>query len=331
MPIGGKDVNLHFMPTFIIKRTLLFVTLAALAMTAAAQETALPQLRLETPSLSERFQPILPRPMAPALMPRPDFSARFEPILPDRKAPSLTDSIRFISSLTADRMPPVDFTPLRPERDPYSRDYDRAGVIANVGTGYISGSSSFHAMPALGNFGAASVAFTQPLGERMQFTAGLSGNKYHIGRDAWNAFGVFANASFKLNETFTINAFGQHYWNQQYPFPAAIAYQQGSLYGGTLGIKMSDTFGLDVGAQRYYDPYTRQWRTVPILAPTFQLMGQPISLDVGGLVYRLLDGLIGKKQRFFVDDPYKIQNINNVPAPAGFNPNSPVRIPDALR
>ena len=185
-------------------------------------------------------------------------------------------------------------------------------------------------MPALGNIGTASVSYTQPLGDRWVFTAGMAGNKYHFGREAWNSYGVFGRASFRLNEKLTLNAFGQHYWNQRVPGVAALPYMQDTRYGGTLGMKMSETVSLDVGAQRYYDPDTRQWKTVPIIAPTIQLMGQPISLDVGGLVYQLLDNIFGKRSVGSYDG-YNRQPYGVGLRPAGFNPHSPVRIPDALR
>ena len=54
------------------------------------------------------------------------------------------------------------------------------------------GAGSFTAMPGLGNVGSANVSFTQPIGERLVVTAGLSGNKYHFGRDAWNDYGIYA-------------------------------------------------------------------------------------------------------------------------------------------
>ena len=109
-----------------------------------------------------------------------------------------------------------------------------------------------------------------------------------------------------------------------------MPYMQDTRYGGTLGIKMSDKVSLDVGAQRYYDPYLRQWKTVPIIAPTVSVMGQPLSLDVGGLLYQVLDYVFGSSKN---GNGYgsHLPDFRQGPVPAGFNPNSPIRIPDALR
>ncbi|MDY4901096.1 MAG: hypothetical protein SO194_09905, partial [Sodaliphilus sp.] len=67
---------------------------------------------------------------------------------------------------------------------------------------------------------------------------------------------------------------------------------QNAVYGGTLGYKFSDSFSLAVGAQRYYDAYTHTWRTVPIVAPTFKIFGAPLTVDVGGLIYNIVEALI---------------------------------------
>ena len=153
-----------------------------------------------------------------------------------------------------------------------------------------------------------------------------------MGREAWNSYGVWGQASWKLSDVFTLNAFGQYYTNQQFHSVASMPFLQDTRYGGTLVIKMSDHFSLDVGAQRYYDVYTGRWRTVPIVAPTLNVMGQPISIDAGGLLYQILDAVLGKGRNYKNYNDYSPTDHQfNAPMPAGFNPNSPVRIPDALR
>ncbi len=254
-----------------------------------------------------------------------------EPIQLDWRTARLSSTLRPYDQLDVSYRYPVatprDFNFVM---DPYSRNWSSAGVIATFGTGYLAGAGSYTAMPGLGNIGSANISFTQPIGERLVVTAGLSGNKYHFGREAWNDYGVYGRASFALNERLTLNAFGQYYRDQRFHGIAAMPYLQDTRYGGTLGIKMSETMSLDVGAQRYYDPYLRQWKTVPIVAPTINLMGQPISMDVGGLLYQVLDYVFGGSKS---GNGYgsHLPDFNNGPKPAGFNPHSPVPIPDIFR
>lgn len=316
-----------------MKKTTLIVLIASMALAGWGQETAPIHLKLDTRGLSEKLlQPITPQPSMP-------MSGRFtktdltEPIRLDWRTAPMTDSLRAYDSMSLDRSYNL---PTHSERDynfvmdPYSRNWASGGVIATVGTGYLAGAGSFTAMPGLGNVGSASISFTQPIGDRLVITGGLSGNKYHFGREIWNDYGIFGRASFALNERLKLNAFGQYYRNQQFYSVAAMPYLQDTRYGGALSIKMSDKVSVDVGAQRYYDPYLGQWKTAPIVAPTIQLMGQPISMDVGGLLYQVLEYMFGGSKS---GNGYgsHLPDFRNGPKPAGFNPHSPVPIPDALR
>ena len=235
--------------------------MAVVAMTGWGQESAPIHLELDTRGLTERFmQPITPRPPAPSssLLAKPDMT---EPIKLEWRIAPLTDSLRAYDRMDLKMgysFPTHSVRDYNFVMDPYSRNWSSAGVIANVGTGYLAGAGGYTAMPGLGNVGTASVSFTQPMGERLVVTAGLSGNKYHFGNAAWNSYGVFGNASYRLNDRLTLNAFGQYYRNPMLGSVAAMPYMQDTRYGGTLGIKMSETVSLDVGAQRYYDPYLRQ-------------------------------------------------------------------------
>lgn len=317
------------------RRAALLLPLLA-ALLAGAQENAPIRLSLDTRQYTERIlQPVMPRPLSfGAQTTLPPYSTLFPEQTPtlDRHTREAIASLPLQEIHFTDRaLPYPSQADYNFSRNPYSRDRASAGVIALAGSGYITGASSYEAFPALGNFARASLAFTQPVGERFSFTAGVSGEKYHIGRNAWNSYGVFGQASYRLSDVLTLNAFGQHYWNQHAPSPAALPYQGQSLYGATMGIRMSETVSLDVGAQRYYDPYTRQWKTLPIVAPTVNLMGAPIRLDVGGLLYQILDNIFGNRNSYGSTFDYDPRSIAPMPRPAGFNPNSPVRIPDQLR
>lgn len=301
--------------------------------TGWGQETAPLHLELDTHGLTERFmQPITPQMSTPSasLFAKPNLA---EPLHLDWRTASLTDSLRTYDNIELSSgysFPTHSVRDYNFVMNPYSRNWSSAGVIATFGTGYLAGAGSYTAMPGLGNIGSANISFTQPIGERLVVTAGLSGNKYHFGREAWNDYGLYGRASFALSERLTLNTFGQYYRDQRFHGIVAMPYLQDTRYGGTLGIKMSETMSLDVGAQRYYDPYLRQWKTVPIVAPTINLMGQPISMDVGGLLYQVLDYVFGGSKS---GNGYgsHLPDFQNGPKPAGFNPHSPVRIPDALR
>ena len=235
----------------------------------------------------------LPQSVNPALRPtQPQLSPAMQPqpLKLDFRLSHVADSMPQISSagyLTTPPPPQYDF-----HGNPYAHDWASSGVITRVGEGYLSGTGSYTSFPAMGTIGSATLALTQPIGERFTITAAVTGNKYHFGREAWNDFGFSGKASYILNDRLTLNAFGQYYLDPRFHSMGSYAYIPSANYGGTLGIKMSDNFSLDVGAQRYYDAYTHTWRTVPILAPTFKLFGAPISVDLGGIIYEVLYNLL---------------------------------------
>lgn len=323
----------NFCRVKVIIRYGVVLAMAVMALCAVGQDTAPIELHLDRPVLPESLlKPMLPQPIAPgvtlsfALPPEPNADITGWRSHGARQA---------VMSFTAEHaeLYPLSREPFRFRMDPYSGNWATSGVITGIGRGYLSGSGSFTSRPALGNVGSASVAITQFLGDNVTVTAGVGGNKYHFGRDVWNSYGVWGQASWRLSDVFTLNAFGQYCANQQFHSVAAMPFLQDTRYGGTLGIKMSDHFSLDVGAQRYYDVYTGKWRTVPVVAPTLNVMGQPISIDAGGLLYQLFESILGKGRNGYTDygDYRPTDHPYNVPMPAGFNPNSPVRIPDALR
>ena len=312
----------------------LIITIALVALIGAAQENQAIKLQFDRSTISPQFtQPKLPT-ITPASNIKPTFNAN----LPTAADLKLDYSKQFSDSM-AIYQPEWNrnLTPLpqfRYDTNPYSRDWASGGVITRVGSGYLTGSGSHTTYPGMGNTASASVAFTMPMGDRFQVTAGLTGSKYHFDRAAWNDYGVFGNASFRLNDRLSLNAFGQYYVNQQFHSVAAMPFLGSSSYGGTLGWRASDNFSLDVGARRIYDPYTGRWRTLPVVQPTFNLFGAPISIDAGPWIYQALDYIFGgsKKNSKWDDPKYRPVTvpdaIRNQP---GFNPNSPVPIPDVFR
>ena len=313
------------------------ILFALIALVGAAQENQTIKLRFDQSKISPQFtMPELPTAITPATNIKPTFNASIPTasnLNLNFNTERLTDSLAIYHQDWHDNRL-NDLPQFRYDTSPFSRDWSSGGVIARVGNGYLTGAGSHTTYLGMGNATSASVALTMPMGDRFQVTAGVAGNKYHFDRAAWNDYGVFGNASFRLNDRLSLNAFGQYYVNQQYHSIASMPFLGSSSYGGTLGWKASDNFSLDVGARRIYDPYTGQWRTLPVVQPTFNLFGAPISFDAGPLIYQVLDYMFcnGKKSRDWGDPRYRPVTVPDaVLKQPGFNPNSPVPIPDAFR
>ena len=318
-------------------KRVLSIAMALVALIGMAQENQGIKLQFDQSKISPQFtMPELPMTITPATNIKPTFNVHL-PTTTDMKLDFSTDRIADSLAIYQQdwRNNYSTYLPrFRYDTNPYGRDWSSGGVIARLGNGYLTGAGSHTTYLGMGNTASASVAFTMPMGDRFQVTAGLTGSKYHFDRNAWNDYGVFGNASFRINDRLSLNAFGQYYANQQFHSVAAMPFLGSSSYGGTLGWKASDNFSLDVGARRIYDPYTGQWRTLPVVQPTINLLGAPISFDAGPLIYQLLDGLFngGKNKRDWGAPKYRPVTvpdaIRNQP---GFNPNSPIPIPDAFR
>lgn len=316
-------------------KRLVVILVTMVALVGAAQENQTLKLQFDQSKISPQFtQPELPSVVFPATNIKPSFKANLPKTADlqlDHNNP-LDDSLAIYHEdwrMSQPALPRFTF-----DTNPYSRDWASSGLITRVGHGYLTGAGSHTTYPGMGDMASASVAFTMPMGDRLQVTAGVTGSKYHFDRSAWNDYGVFGNASFRLNDRLSLNAFGQYYVNQQFHSVAAMPFLGSSSYGGTLGWRASDNFSLDVGARRIYDPYTGQWRTLPVVQPTFNLFGAPISFDAGPLIYQVLDYMFGsgKSKRDWDDPRYRPVNIPNpVSSQPGFNPNSPVSIPDPFR
>lgn len=313
----------------------LSISLAMVCLFGAAQENQTMKLQFDQSKISPQFtMPELPGLVMPATNVRPTFNANL-PTAADLKLDyqsNLSDSLAIYQQQWRSNAPSLPR--FHYDTNPYGRDWSSGGVITRVGGGYLAGAGSHTTYPGMGDMASASVALTMPMGDRFQVTAGVTGSKYHFDHNAWNDYGFFANASFRLNERLSLNAFGQHYINQQFHSVATMPFLGSSSYGGTLGWRVSNNFSLDVGARRIFDPYTGTWRTLPVVQPTISLLGAPISFDAGPLLFQLLDNLFGggKNDRDWGDPRYRPVGvpdaIRNQP---GFNPNSPVSIPDPFR
>lgn len=301
-----------------------------------AQENQAIKLQFDQSKISPQFtMPSLPKIITPATNIKPTLNTSL-PTAADGKMSHdnlWTDSLSiYQQDWRSNQLP--DRPRFRYDITPYGHDRSSSGVVTRIGNGCIVGVGSHTTFPGMGNMASASVAYTMPVGERLQLTAGLTGSKYHFDNNAWNDYGLFGNASYRLHDKLSLNAFGQYYVNQRYHSVAVMPFIGNSSYGGTLGWRASDHFSLDVGARRIYDPYTGTWRTLPIVQPTINVFGAPISFDTGPVIYQLLDGIFrhNRKSNDWGDPRYRpVVAPNAAPSQPGFNPNSPVPVPDIFR
>ena len=154
--------------------------------------------------------------------------------------------------------------------------------------GAIYGIGSTDVMPGLGNFNSATVGITQHLG-RFTVTGALSGYKYHINRNLYNDFGISGSVSYQIDPHFTISVFGNYSSGNVYDSPAAMPYVNFSCFGGSIRYQASETFGMELGVRRVFDPNLNRWQTIPIVTPTVNIGNCAFGIDVGGLLHSIIN------------------------------------------
>lgn len=104
-----------------------------------------------------------------------------------------------------------------------------------------------------------------------------------------NQFGISAMAEYAINDNVSMVAFGSVYNRVPMASMAIYPYVNTNVYGGYVSFN-GDRLGLDVGAERYFDPASRRWETMPIVTPKFKISDNAsISIPVGGMIKAAVD------------------------------------------
>lgn len=174
----------------------------------------------------------------------------------------------------------------------FSRDFTQSGVLTIWDNGHIAGFSSYKTMPILGSVGSAGFGIDQDFGERLNFSGGISFNKYNLPHNAYNSFALNGQLTYTLNRNLSLSAFGSYESTNFLNSNPYMPYSTSTNYGGFLTANTNNQrWGVDVGAQRYYDPYRRRWMTMPIVRPYYNLNGYKLGVDVGSILNQLLESV----------------------------------------
>lgn len=82
---------------------------------------------------------------------------------------------------------------------------------------------------------------------------------------------------------------------------------------------MGETFGMDVGVERYYDSFAGRWVTSPIITPKIKFSEKfTLELPVGWLVKEVLDEAVFKNNK--KQGPMIMPEFTPMPGPIPFGP-----------
>lgn len=163
----------------------------------------------------------------------------------------------------------------------FKGDFNTGGVIFAYRYGMLIGNGNQTSLPGIGRSNDVSLTYIHYFSPRWTFSVGVDVNKMNMSHFVGQSFGASGTLSYHANDRLTFNVFGGY---QSGYVPGRQSYH----FGGTVGIDMSERFGLEMGVQRYYNPLRGNWETVPIATPYFKFNnGAKFGFDIGGLFYEL--------------------------------------------
>lgn len=171
----------------------------------------------------------------------------------------------------------------------FKGDYTTNGVIKQFSHGVLFGSGRQTTIPGIGRFDNASIGYQHAFSEKLMLELDVNAMKInmdHITGQTFNAAGAFL---YRPSERVTFKVFGS--------YDIGNTYGMGTKhYGASIAFDMSDRFGMEVGAQRYYDARKGRWETVPMVIPYYHFNKFTLGLDVGGILHEILRNVIFDKK-----------------------------------
>ena len=144
-------------------------------------------------------------------------------------------------------------------------------------------------LPGIGRINEASLMYQYNINDYWEIQAGLNATKFNFPFSTGQAFGTSGAVIYRPNEKLSFRAFGSY-------APASAYGFQMSSFGGTIGYEFNDRWGMEVGAERIYDPMRGRWDTRPIAIPYYKFNKTKIGLDVGGILYEIIRSAKFKNQ-----------------------------------
>ncbi len=306
---------------FIRRRAMAVVSLSLFAVAAFAQEpfgsshindddshTDSVPSAFQDKLMNEAYTPEFSVPMPESRFTRSTFSRMMSSVQP----PKPKFHVDSIDRLMLYGTPEPKFT-----ASPYAYDFNRSGVVTSWKNGFLMGYGSRTTMPVLMSNQNVSFSAVQNVGN-FTFTGGVSADRYFMWRNTRTMFGFNGSVTYNFSDNVSATVFGRYYTGQSYYTMGAMPYMGSSGYGGFFSF-MGNTFGMDVGVERYYDSFAGRWITSPIITPKIKFSEKfTLALPVGGLVKELFDDYVFKNNKN--QGPIIMPEATPMPGPIPFGP-----------
>ena len=164
-------------------------------------------------------------------------------------------------------------------------DYSTGGVLRQFPHGAVFGSGSQTSVPGIGRFNNASLGYQHIFNDRLSLQLRANAMKINMSHITGQAFSTAGRLTYRASDRVAFNVFGSYDIGNSYGMST-------NSYGATMSLDMSERFGVEVGAQRYYDAMRGGWQTVPVVIPYYRFEKFKLGLDVGGIMYEILRNVV---------------------------------------
>ena len=168
-------------------------------------------------------------------------------------------------------------------------DYSTGGVLRQFPHGAVFGSGSQTSVPGIGRFNNASLGYQHIFNDRLSLQLRANAMKINMSHITGQAFSTAGRLTYRASDWVAFNVFGSYDIGNSYGMST-------NSYGATMSLDMSERFGMEVGAQRYYDAMRGGWQTVPVVIPYYRFEKFKLGLDVGGIMYEILRNVVFDKR-----------------------------------
>ena len=135
-------------------------------------------------------------------------------------------------------------------------DYSTGGVLRQFPHGAVFGSGSQTSVPGIGRFNNASLGYQHIFNDRLSLQLRANAMKINMSHITGQAFSTAGRLTYRASDRVAFNVFGSYDIGNSYGMST-------NSYGATMSLDMSERFGVEVGAQRYYDAMRGGWQTAP--------------------------------------------------------------------
>lgn len=190
----------------------------------------------------------------------------YQPIAKDETRPLYLN----LPPITLDQTPLIgnDYNTLH---NPYVNDYAYNALYGLSDNTFLTTYSAQNSYPGIGRSRTVNAQFSYQPSDWLVVSGGPYASKNEYNGLNYNNFGAGGSMKFIVSDRISFNGYGQYSASSKSAdivTPMAGMYPS-SYYGGTVEVRISDSFGIEAGMIREFDPTIGKWTNTPVLAPVF--------------------------------------------------------------